>query len=609
VLMMTPTWSPRITRAGAQLAAALLAAPAGVRADDLKDGRAAFQAGRLDDALKLFESAASQGSAEGRAGVGQVWLKRRQYDKALAAFQTAQKIDPNLALSYYGQGEVYMRQEQCDKAVPLFDKAVDLDRKFPEAQLDLSRCLTLLKQYDKAIASANRGLNWGPKWRPKFLVSLGEVEMARDSLRDAATYFTKAREEAPDDALTHRALADFYAKRGTFELAYPEYRAAVAIDSSDVELRFALAQALYFGKRYSDALDEYRAVVARDPEFAPGQLALGNLLYLSGKADPRRFAERFTEARPPLEKYTTLMVNDARGWSLLGRVYYYLKMRDEALVALNKAEQLGDKNKDMFTIRARVHTERREYDLALADYQRGEPEAEDQLRLAQIFVIQKNPAAADSIYRAIVASDSTSAGARFALLELGKMRFRDKDYAHAVELLQRRIALDQTSDEAYYYLGLSYKELRQYNDALPALRQAVSLADGKADRHFWLGLLYAQVDSVEGAKHEMQRVLDLDTTASAQRGIALRQLGYYKLLEKDYAEAVRLLESAAALIKDPPSLGQTWVWIGQGYQNSGNRTKALDAYNKALAINSNDAVALKSKQSLEKGAAKPGGTQ
>jgi tetratricopeptide (TPR) repeat protein len=204
--------------------------------------------------------------------------------------------------------------------------------------------------------------------------------------------------------------------------------------------------------------------------------------------------------------------------------------------------------------------------------------------------------------------DSTTGSAKFALTELGKMRFRDRDYPGAIDLLIRRIALDPTSDEAYYYLGLSYKELKQYTDALAALRQAVALADGKADRHFWLGLLYAQVDSVESARQEMRRVVELDTTASPQRGIALRQLGYYMLLDKNYPEAIRLLESAAELIKDPPSLEQTWVWIGQGYQNSGNRVKAREAYDRALQINPNDVVAIKSRQSLDKGAAKPGGT-
>ena len=50
------------------LALLFLAAPA-ARADDLRDARAAFAAGRLDDAMRLFEKAANSGLAEeiGRA--------------------------------------------------------------------------------------------------------------------------------------------------------------------------------------------------------------------------------------------------------------------------------------------------------------------------------------------------------------------------------------------------------------------------------------------------------------------------------------------------------------------------------------------------------------
>src|SRR4029077_6370853 len=58
-----------------------VAALAPARADDLKDGRAALAAGKLDAAAASFEKAASQGYAEGRTGVGQVYLRRRNYAK------------------------------------------------------------------------------------------------------------------------------------------------------------------------------------------------------------------------------------------------------------------------------------------------------------------------------------------------------------------------------------------------------------------------------------------------------------------------------------------------------------------------------------------------
>jgi tetratricopeptide (TPR) repeat protein len=69
------------------------------RADELKEGKAALAAGQLDEAQRLFEKAASQGRPKVAPGVGQVWLKRRQYDKAREAFELAQKMDPLLAVA------------------------------------------------------------------------------------------------------------------------------------------------------------------------------------------------------------------------------------------------------------------------------------------------------------------------------------------------------------------------------------------------------------------------------------------------------------------------------------------------------------------------------
>src|SRR5205085_6065391 len=119
------------------------------------------------------------------------------------------------------------------------------------------------------------------------------------------------------------------------------------------------------------------------------------------------------------------------------------------------AEALGDKSKDMYLVRARIQVERKNWDAALADYARAEPQPEDQLRIAQVLVFQNRPAAAESLYDAIVSADSTSGGARFALLAKGKMRFRAKDCPGAIPRAQGRNARGQRSDEASFYLGLA----------------------------------------------------------------------------------------------------------------------------------------------------------
>jgi tetratricopeptide (TPR) repeat protein len=563
---------------GAAMLLALVLAHA-ASADDLKDGRSAFNAGRYDDAARLFEKAASQGSAEGRAGVGQVWLRRRQLGKAMEAFELAQKMDPNLALAYYGQGEVLRRQNKCPEALPLLRKATELDRKFPEAQIALGECYVATQKHQEATEALNRGLNWGPKWRPRFLVALGDAELARDSLRDAGIFYTKAREESPEDPTPRRALGDFYVKRGTFELAVPEYQAAIEKDTSDIELRYKLGQAMFYAQRYNEALDVWRDVVARDPEFAAGQLSLGDLYYRSGQADARRYHD----AKPPLEKYVQLAPEDPRGWSVLGRTLYHLGERDAALAALDKAVSLGDKSKDMHRARFRLFVDRREYDKALAEYALADPEPEDQLRMAQVLVIQKQPAQAESLYRALVSQDESGRHGKFALNELGKIRFREKDYPGAIGYFERRNALDPKSDEAYYFIGLSYKEMKETAKAIEAMRQSVALAPDKPDRHFWLGILYTGVpDSTAEARTALNRAVELDSAGTSKNtGIALRQLGYYDLLAKNWPEAIRKLERAVQI---DPNDWQAWLWLAQGYQNSGNRSKACECYRRVLQL-------------------------
>ncbi len=590
-------WTRALAGVGFVLALASLALPAAVRADDLRDGRAALAAGQLDQAATFFEKAATQGFAEGRSGVGQVLLRRRQYDKALEAFQAAEKMDANLAWAHFGQGEALRRMGKCPEALPQLKRAVELDRRFPEAQLALGECLIQGNDHDAAVAALNEGLKWGAKWRPRFLVALGNAELARDSLRDAGIFYTTARQEAPDDPMPRRALGDFYVKRGVYSLAIPEYQAASAMDSTDVDLRFGLAQALYYDQRYNEALEQYRWVVTTDPEFAPGQLAIGNLLYLAGGQS----FSRYEEAVPYLEKYTTMKPTDPKGWSLLGRTRYSISQRkrddalkDQAIAALSKASEMGDKSKEMYTLLGRAFVDRREWQKALDAYGKGDPNNTDMLKIGQIYSFLNQPAQSESVYTSVVDRDSLSGDGKFAMLELGKLRFRQKDYPGALALLQRRIALDPNTDEAFYYTGLSYKEMKQMPEAIAALRQSAELAPGKADRQFWLGLVLAQVDSIPEAKDALLRSVAIDST-SKNAAIAYQQLGYRALLGKSWSDAAWYLERSAQ-INDKDM--QTWVWLGQAYQNMGNREKAISCYRKALGLQPGQPDALKGLKSL-----------
>ncbi len=577
-------------------ALALSLAPRPAHGDSVRDGDRALGAGRLEEAMRSYERAASAGAAAGQAGVGRVWLRRGRFERALEAFRRAQAMDPRLAAAHCGQGEVLRRQGKCEEAIPFFERATELDRRFPEAQLGLGNCLVAVGQYERGIATLNQGLRWGKQWMPRFLAARGAAWAAQDSLRAAGIDFTLAREEAPGDPAIRKAVGEFYMSRGTWSLAVPELRVAVALDSTDAEARGSLAQALFYDERYDEALVEYRQLRARAPDYAPGLLGLGDLLYRAGVADPRRYAE----ARGPLQDYVRLEPSDPKGWSLLGRTLYRLGARDSALEVMHRAEELGDASSDLHSTLAHAYTERREWDKALASFARGRPGPHELPLLAQVYEVTGHPAQADSVYRLIIDADSASATAAFAFNQRAKLRFRERDFAAADSLFGRALALDPGNGEAWFYRGLTLKEQGREPEALEALRRAAAIDTTSADRFFWLGALADGQRHAAEAERAFRRSLAIDSTG-ALAATCYRQLGYGHLLRKQWKAAIPLLERAVALT---PQDAQAWLWLAQGSQNSGDRGRATDCYRRVLVLEPGNAEATRGLRTLA-GSARP----
>jgi tetratricopeptide (TPR) repeat protein len=171
-----------------------------------------------------------------------------------------------------------------------------------------------------------------------------------------------------------------------------------------------------------------------------------------------------------------------------------------------------------------------------------------------------------------------------------------QDFPGAVSVFDRRIALDPNTAEAYYYRGLSQKELKNLPESVASLRQAWSLAPDKFDYPFWTGMVLAEMDSVAAAKQVLGRAVELDSAGTNKNtGFALRQLGYYALLAKENGDATRMLERSVAI--NPTDL-QAWIWLGQGHHNAGNKSRACEAYDRALALKPDEATAAKGKKTL-----------
>lgn len=164
----------------------------------------------------------------------------------------------------------------------------------------------------------------------------------------------------------------------------------------------------------------------------------------------------------------------------------------------------------------------------------------------------------------------------------GNAAKRNKDYAAAIENFAKVVEMDPTNGAAAFNLGDSYYRLKNFAEAEKYLLMAVENGKAKESnpRLASIALMNAKA-SMKAKKY--QEALDLanqslayDETSGAfeTAGDALKELG-------NTADAIANYEKALVEAK-PKALGQLNYKIAAAAQAMGDKTKAIEFYNKIL---------------------------
>jgi tetratricopeptide (TPR) repeat protein len=567
-------------------------------ADALGDGKDAFKKGDLEGALPYFQKAVKDDAARGEAWryLGLTYEGLEEWEEALDAFDHNIALDDRASEAQRGRASALAHLDRKEEAVAAYRTSMELNRKFPAAALELGDLLISMERYDEAYEVFMLGTRWGKDTKPLFYEGLGRTEAARGNMKEAEVQILQAREMEPTNPRFHVALGNLYFQRDIPSLAIVSYQQAIDLDPGDVSARFAMAEALGKEARYNEALDQYKEVVTRDPKFARAYLEMGEL-YLLASDSNRAFLQ---EAITNLERYLELKPGSPEGAILLGRAYYKAKRGEEAKTLLDPVAAAGKLDPQGHAVYARILYENKQMEDAPVHFAEGEKYLEDTdfRRWAHALRQSGEFALADTVYLGRWVADSTGGEplekASRWIIESGKMHYQEgqndsTEYDVAIARFQHKIELDPASDEAYYYMGLSLRQQQRIPEALDPLSKAAELMPDKADRHFWLAVTYntLEQDSLAQAQFRETSALDDSTVIGA---ISRQQLGYFRLLEKDWNGAIIVLEEAAEI---SPKQVQTWVWLGQAYQNSGQTGNAMRAYRKALELDPNQGDAKK----------------
>ena len=94
---------------------------------------------------------------------GRAWSDKKEYDKAIADYSEAIRLDPKYALAYYNRGSPGSRKKEYDKAIADYTEAIRLDPKYALAYNNRGVAWSDKKDYDKAIADYSEAIRLDPK--------------------------------------------------------------------------------------------------------------------------------------------------------------------------------------------------------------------------------------------------------------------------------------------------------------------------------------------------------------------------------------------------------------------------------------------------------------
>lgn len=490
-------------------------------------------------AANLFKRVVqSEPTAQNYEYLGNSLSRVGQYDSARAAHEAGIKADPKYGPNYAGVARTYLSQNNNAKALEYLSSA----RSTTNVNKDVSFYLWAADAY---LNNANPN--------PKEAINLLE----------------KAKEVNYKNATIYYLLGDAYYKLRDGGKAVSNYELAL-----QYEPRMIIAHAKIgdvwtesrSSRIYDDAIKSYNKALAVDPYFAPALKGLANLYYLTSQ---------FDKAKETFDKYLTnaelTEENRYRQLDLSYRTRDYANVKRQAVELLQREPE-------------RVRLKRL---IAYVDYELGMME-EGQARLTE-FMLQHDTLvnAEDYIYRARFArhfkKDSAAIedfsraiqldSTRIDLYDtLSTLAYANRAYDKAAMYIQRKVQkMEKPSIQDYFALGRAHYFAKNYAASDSAFAKVTELSSIWPVGYLWRARANLGLDNPENpsglATPHYQMVLETAASDSAkykrEMAEALKYFGNLATLKEQYNEAMQYYNRALALNPDDADIRKTMEAIAE----------------------------------------------
>jgi tetratricopeptide (TPR) repeat protein len=326
--------------------ASTASAATGHPAESFRAGQEALNHGQLDAAERDFRAVltADPQSGAAYANLGVVYMRRKQWTRALEMLHHAERLLPQVPGIRLNIGLAYYRQNEFLKAIPAFESVVRDQPDAAQPRHLLGLCYFFVERWVDAANTLE------PLWTQEsgqlsylYVLSIAAHRAGEKQLDEKATaQLVKAGENSPE---FHLFMGKAHLNLEQYDMALADFQAAAEANPKLTFVHFNLGLTYLKKQDYERARDEFLKDVAVEPDLALNYDELGDVYVLMEQDTAAEKSYHEALRRDPK------LVNSYFG---LAKIYQRQGKYQQALSAIDAAGKLDPRRTDIHYVRGQV---------------------------------------------------------------------------------------------------------------------------------------------------------------------------------------------------------------------------------------------------------------
>ncbi|MEG4350548.1 tetratricopeptide repeat protein [Microcoleus sp. LAD1_D3] len=466
----------------------------------------------------------------------EVYLAEGKLNEAVAACESALKIEPNLAAACQTLGKVMQVRGEIEQAKQWYESAIDRNPNLPEVYANLGILYSQGKQWEKAIANCEKAISLAPNFAAVYRL-LARIWTQLEKPEEAADCWYQAFNIEPNWATAdeHVTLGNSFVELGKFDRAIEYYSRAIKLNPNLATAYHNLGEMLVGQKRWDEAIANYRQAIEINPDSFESYHSLGKTWAERGECD---------RAIACYRKSLELNPNYARAYLSLGNIFMQKREFDAAIKCYRQTLEFNDNSYWAYNCLGDALAQKQLWQEAISCYRKAIEINPNipwfYVNLGVAFTCEKSWDEAVSAYLHAVQLEPNLTGINQRLGYVLRKRSESglestiATYCQAIEVLasgkiyHKLLGIELDGAEFYINLGNSLAKQKQLEGAIVFYSMALQIEPNAAE-------VVAKLDEVRAKQQELyaqiaayRHQIDLDPSNSKaynDLGNILPQLG------------------------------------------------------------------------------------